>query len=43
LSNENLQLKNQIGSILRDMEHMRSLVEYIESDPRFPILVDQKL
>lgn len=42
LSNENLQLKNQIGSILRDMEHMRSLVEYIESDPRFPVLVDQR-
>jgi len=42
LSNENLQLKNQIGSILQEMERVRSLVEFIESDPRFPVLVDQR-
>ena len=42
LSNENLQLKNQIGIILRDVERMKYLTNMIESDPRFPALADPK-
>ena len=42
LSNENLQLKNQIGMILRDVERMKYLTSMIESDPRFPALADPR-